>query len=319
MNAESAQQPQADGGAQPPGVQLKARREALGWSVEHVAEQLKLAPRQVSAIEDGDAAALPNLAVVRGFIRAYAKVVKLDAAPLVAMIEVNPVVSEDAAVAPARREISASFSADRFPSLTQRSSRRTGWIAGAVALVALAAFGAYQTGLISPALLAHTERAATRASVPPAGAAAAGVATPGVATPGVAPVETTLIKPGQEVAPLQSPTVPLVSVPVEGGSAPATPGTLAPAGAPVVAPAPVANNALVLNVRKDTWVEIRRVGGGAPLISRVVVAGSTETFDITEPALLIVGKPEVVAATLRGAPLELTAVPGKTLARVSIK
>lgn len=316
MNAESAQQPQADGGAQPPGAQLKARREALGWSVEHVAEQLKLAPRQVSAIEDGAADALPNLAVVRGFIRAYAKVVKLDAAPLVAMIEVNPVVSEDAAVAPARREISASFSADRFPSLTQRSSRRTGWIAGAVALVALAAFGAYQTGLISPALLAHTERAATRASAPPASAA----------VPGVAPVETTLIKPGQEVAPLQSPTVPLVSVPVEGGSAPATPGPLAPVvpagpavAAPVVAPAPVVNNALVLNVRKDTWVELRRVGGGAPLISRVVVAGSTETFDITEPVLLIVGKPEVVGATLRGAPLELTAVPGKTLARVSIK
>ncbi|OFA07755.1 hypothetical protein JAB9_05050 [Janthinobacterium sp. HH107] len=77
-------------------------------------------------------------------------------------------------------------------------------------------------------------------------------------------------------------------------------------------------NALVLKVEQDSWVEIRRPGA-SPLISRMVKAGSTETFDITGPATLVVGKPGVVQATLRGAKLELPTVAGGTISRVSIK
>nr|WP_314607680.1 helix-turn-helix domain-containing protein [uncultured Janthinobacterium sp.] len=300
------------------GAQLKAQREALGWPVEQVADQLKLAPRQVIALEEGDMAALPNLAVVRGFVRAYAKVVRLDAAPLVAMIEVHPAPAQDPA-APVRREISATFSESRFPSMTQRSSNQTPlWIAGAVAVVVAAAFGAYKLGYVPASLLSsHTEKEAAHADV--------------------GPVETTLIKPGQDLTPVQTPSVPLISVPPPPGNdtqtgAPASAAASVPAAA-VPAPAPAAAavtppaadaapavgaNALVLKVEQDSWVEIRRPGS-APLISRMVKAGSTETFDITGPATLVVGKPGVVQATLRGAKLELPTVAGGTISRVSIK
>ena len=121
MNSEWAETPQQQpqGNLASAGAQLKAQREALGWPVEQVADQLKLAPRQVIALEEGDMAALPNLAVVRGFVRAYAKVVRLDAAPLVAMIEVHPAPAQDPA-APVRREFSATCCESRFPSMTQR-------------------------------------------------------------------------------------------------------------------------------------------------------------------------------------------------------
>ncbi|WP_409028156.1 helix-turn-helix domain-containing protein [Janthinobacterium sp. SUN098] len=307
------------------GAQLKAQREALGWPVEQVADQLKLAPRQVIALEEGDMAALPNVAVVRGFVRAYAKVVRLDAAPLVAMIEVHPAPAQDPA-APARREISATFSESRFPSMTQRSSNQTPiWIAGAVAVVVAAAFGAYKLGYVPASLLS----------------AQAGKET---AHAEVGPVETTLIKPGQDLTPVQTPSVPLISVPPPPGNdtqtgAPAAAAASAPAAAavpPAAVPAPatattaavtppaaaavpaVGANALVLKVEQDSWVEIRRPGA-SPLISRMVKAGSTETFDITGPATLVVGKPGVVQATLRGAKLDLPTVAGGTISRVSIK
>ncbi|CDG84077.1 transmembrane protein [Janthinobacterium agaricidamnosum NBRC 102515 = DSM 9628] len=301
---------------------------ALGWSIEQVADQLKLAPRQVIALEDGDTAALPNLAVVRGFVRAYAKVVKLDAAPLVAMIAVNQEPAQEAA--PARREISASFSESRFPSLTQRSSNKAGWIAGAVLVAALAAaFGAYKMGYIPPSLLAHADKDAVHAPAVGTGA-----------------VETTLVKPGQDLSPLPSPTnsVPLISVPPPAGDsaaatsnvapaiAPAVPATAVPAPAPAATPAaaPVAApaagtdaaaaaNALVLTTTQDSWIEVRRSAGGAPLMSRLVKAGSTETVNVTEPVLLVVGKPAGVQATLRGAPLTLTPVPGGTTSRLNLK
>jgi cytoskeletal protein RodZ len=70
-----------------PGAQLATARNALGWTVEQVASQLKLAKRQIVAIEADDLASLPEPAVVRGFIRAYAKLLKLDAAPLLALID----------------------------------------------------------------------------------------------------------------------------------------------------------------------------------------------------------------------------------------
>jgi cytoskeleton protein RodZ len=328
MNSEWAESPKDQGSSSlaTPGAQLAAQREAMGWTVEQIADQLKLAPRQVKALEAGDYAALPNMAVVRGFVRAYAKVVKIDATPLVAMIEVVSPTSHEAA--PPRKEIAATFSESRFPSMTQRSSGPAGWLVGVAVVVAVAAAGvyAYQSGMIPATLFQRSEApaSATTEAVKPAELA-------------IAPIETKTVAPGAETAPLQSPGVPLISVPPQGGTAPAdapaagaaatpaatTPATAAPA-APVAQVSPpaaapgAAGSQLVLEVTEDSWVEIRRPGT-TPLISRLVKAGSTETFDIKDPALLIVGKPGGVKATLGGAPLALPPVAGGTISRVNIK
>jgi cytoskeleton protein RodZ len=317
-NSEWAEPPKGQGSSlATPGAQLAAQREAMGWTVEQIADQLKLAPRQVKALEAGDYAALPNMAVVRGFVRAYAKVVKIDATPLVAMIEVVSPTSHEAA--PPRKEIAASFSESRFPSMTGRSSSGpAGWLVGVAVVVAVAAAGAYawQTGLIPATLFERSKEApasATTEAVKPADT--------------VAPIETTLVKPGDVSAPVQSTNVPLISVPPQTApaAADAAPATT-PATAPVAPPAPAAaaaapaaaGNQLVLKVTEDSWVEIRRPGTTS-LISRLVKAGSTETFDIKDPALLIVGKPGGVEATLGGVPLPLPPVAGGTISRVNIK
>lgn len=332
MNSEWAESPQEQGstGKATPGALLAAQREAMGWTVEQIAEQLKLAVRQVKALEAGDYAALPNMAVTRGFVRAYAKVLKMDAAPLVAMIEIAQPTSPEVVVAP-RKDLAASFSESRFPSMTGRSSGPAGWLVGLAAVVVVGAAGAYayQAGLIPASLFEQKEEAKP------------------VETPAI---ETTLVKPGEETAPLLSPNVPLISVPPQGEQAAAAPGAAgvapaapaqapapaaaapvaaAPAATPAPAPAPAAVAApaapvagagqqLVLKVSEDSWVEIRRPGTTS-LISRVVKAGSTETFDIKDPALLIVGKPGGVEATLGGAPLALPTIPGGTISRVNIK
>ena len=60
------------------GAALRAAREAAGLSIDDVAQQLKLAPRQVQALEDDDYARLPGRTFVRGFVRNYARFVRLD-------------------------------------------------------------------------------------------------------------------------------------------------------------------------------------------------------------------------------------------------
>lgn len=61
------------------GALLRAAREAAGLSVEAVAQQLKLSPRQVRALEGDDFAGLPGRTFVRGFVRNYARLLALDA------------------------------------------------------------------------------------------------------------------------------------------------------------------------------------------------------------------------------------------------
>lgn len=331
---EQADQPAAPGNASGiPGKTLQSQRETMGWSVEQVADQLKLAPRQVLALEAGDYASLPSPAVTRGFVRAYAKLLRIDAAPLVSMIELNMPpearAGAQSAMAAARREQKpAAFSETRFPINGKRRGLPLGWIA-AVVIVAGAAVAAWQFDLI-PSLNRDVESGDTMVLENPA----AGVVAPGVAAPGAAaPVQQGLI----------NPSVPLISVPSPSsqGAAPAgapttapttpTAPAAAPAAAPVTAPAtatpaPVAAapaaagaNTLVLNVRADSWIEVRPSSGGRPLISRLVKAGSTESVEVAGPVNLTVGVPGAVTATLRGANVPLPQQPGKTIARVALK
>jgi cytoskeleton protein RodZ len=334
MTSERADQPAAPDNPPSlhgvPGQTLAAQREAMGWSVEQVADQLKLAVRQVIALEAGDYASLPSPAVTRGFVRAYAKLVKLDPAPLVAQIAMETEPAPDtSAVTATRRPTPASFSESRFPSHGKRSSLPLGWIAGGIVVVAAAAAGAWHFGLVPGS---QRNEAATITVTPPA---ANGVVT-----------ET----PGTTVEPVQNPSVPLISVPGPSATAPAAPatnpapgpvvnvpGTTATGAPPTTIPAPAATppvtqaptaaapaapagaNALVLNVREDSWIEVRPAKGGAPLLSRLVKGGSTETVNVEQPVRVVVGNPSGVTATLRGNAVALPPVPGKTLSRVNLQ
>ena len=82
--SDAVPMPQAAVPMPAPGAQLAAARELSGLSVADVARQLKLSPWQIEALESGDHRRLPGAVFVRGFIRNYARVVKLDAAPLLA-------------------------------------------------------------------------------------------------------------------------------------------------------------------------------------------------------------------------------------------
>jgi cytoskeleton protein RodZ len=96
----------------------------------------------------------------------------------------------------------------------------------------------------------------------------------------------------------------------------------AAATAAVAAPAPAAAsgaNALVLNVREDSWIQVTPAKGGAPLISRLVKGGSTETVNVDGPVRVIVGNPSAVSATLRGNAVALPPVPGKTISRINLQ
>lgn len=259
-----------------PGELLAARRHELRWTLEEVSQRLKLAPRQITALEANDFASLPGMASVRGFIRSYAKLLELDPVTLLAMLsnEANPAIDP---IILRRPLPSRGFPGRRYapPSVHRRGSRRLSGLALLVMVfVGALAFAAYRHGL------------------PTISFDVSGVST--------------LLDSWKDLA--DSTTSESTDQPLS-----------ASADAAVAEQKSVDPSRLLeLKLREDAWVEISALNGNK-LVSRLMKAGTTERFDMSEPVVLVVGNANGVDASLRGQPLNLRAVARDNVSKLSLK
>ncbi len=295
------------------GAQLASKREQLGWSVPDVASHLKLAPRQIDAIEADNYAALPTMVMTRGFIRSYAKLLGLDAAALLATI--SPAVASQPAASPIHSQLSTPFSESPFH-LMGRSKFAYKWLVVLAVLLLLLAVAIRMDVVpgLQNAIQSLSEKSAasatggedSKASVPAAtelqaadaAANAALTAAPTAAANGV-------VAPEASVNAVPATTATNVAINTAANAAAANPAT-------------ASGGELVLNFRQDSWVEIKRADNTV-LISRLVKAGSTESVDMSQPVNVIIGNLAGVDASLRGAPLDLKAGSKTNVARVTLK
>ena len=291
-----------------PGARLAALREERGWTVEQVASQLNLAPRQIQAIEHDDYPALPGMAIVRGFVRAYAKLLKVDAAPFLADLGGETVLAHDPLMP--QKSLSTPFADSRMPSLTERPGLSSKWVVGALLLVLLAVgiwatrHGGEQTTVPVPSAPASTESV-----TPTAGADESKPASE-------ARSESTPAAPAENSAPSVSES----QLPQQAAVQAPVPPTAAPEQVVVpAAPAEGGKDALQLKVREESWIEIRRSADNSVLLSRIMKPGETEIIQVTEPIAVVVGNAAGVDASLRGAPLELKASSRSNVARLTVK
>ena len=82
--------------AETPGSVLRSARIARGLSIVDVTHAIKFGARQIEALERDDFDKLPGNTFVRGLIRSYGKFLRLDEAPLLALLsrQLEPVESE---------------------------------------------------------------------------------------------------------------------------------------------------------------------------------------------------------------------------------
>lgn len=311
----------AEQGQPTPGMQLAMRRQEWNWTVEQVASQLNLAPRQILAMEADDYGALPGMAVARGFIRSYAKLLKLDSGPMLAQIAKAPGSMEQSI--PLRRAIpSTTFQPHRGATRARQGGPLKVLLVSGVVIAAVLAVTVFSqreqlAGFMPAPLTGLLERAPAAADAPVAGGPADGKV-----------LDTDVAAPLHQAEPASQP-----------GAAAQAPAGMTPelsppranvaaaSPAPVVSTAPAAStpasaaqssNSLVLSMRQDSWVEVRRADN-TTITSRVMRAGSTETFELTGPLSVTVGNASGVNATVRGTPLDLAATTRNNVARISIK
>lgn len=301
------------------GSQLGGRREQLGWSVAEVASHLKLAPRQIEAMEADNYAALPTMVMTRGFIRSYAKLLDLDVSDALAAI--SPAAAMQPVRATAHGQLSTPFSESRF-SLMGRSKFAYKWLVVlAVALLLLAvAIRLDVLPVVQNTLQSLSEKSAASAT-----ASTTASTSEEAAAASSANADT---QAADKEANAALTAAPAAAVPATDGATVAGVGVNAAAASPVAAnggatatvntASPAAGGELSLNFRQDSWVDIKRADNTV-LISRLVKAGGTETVDMSQPVSIIIGNIAGVDATLRGAPLDLKAGSKTNVARLTLK
>lgn len=121
--------------AEPIGSTLKQRREARHLSIAQVAEQTRIRPHYLQALENDDLSAIPSMAQARGFLRNYSEFLGLNLDQLSSaarltekQLPTSPAASTPEPLpAPAPSNSSASDSQPRpsfFDSLRDRFARR---------------------------------------------------------------------------------------------------------------------------------------------------------------------------------------------------
>lgn len=277
-----------------PGRVLAEARERRNQTVAEIAQQLKLSPNQIEALEADDYARLPGAVFVRGFVRNYARLVDLDGEALVARLELSQT---------ATTAINAVPHSQNIPFQDTRSAR---WplLAAAVALLAAIV-------LIFEWLMPDAAEVPASASAPvavplpvnPAPVLSVVEATETVA-PAAPPVDVSAVQAVSSSAISAAATPPAVAVPavIAPVASPAVPSATA---APVAAkPAAAGGSELRFVFERQSWVEVRDRNDRV-VFSQLNPAGAMQTVQGAAPLNVVIGNAAGVKLSYKGKAVDL--------------
>lgn len=296
---------------------LRAERKL---TVADVAQRLKYAVRQIEALEAEEFSRLPGTTFVRGMVRGYAKLLEIDAEPLLKSLEARQI--------PGAATVDLRAKRVPFPDGTRRR-RGTRLYAVMSALVLVAVGGVlyewHSGGLPLPKRSAPAELADADAAQVPASreAASAPVTRVQAEKPAAAPTReipkaaTSLAQnsaqparpAGTAASAAPTPKIASAAAPAPStANAPPTPAKTAGSAAP----APVAKDVksipgqgrIVMEFDDDAWVEIND-GDGKLLMAQLNHAGSRRVVSGHPPFSVVIGNAASVHVVYNDRPLDL--------------
>jgi cytoskeleton protein RodZ len=275
------------------GAGLKAAREARGLSISEVAQQLKFAPRQLEALEQERFDLLPGGTFVRGMVRSYARLLKLEPEPLLEAIA-------DRFQAPDANNLAARYSQ---PVPFSDSARRSTFVYLGVSLAVLG------LGSIIAYQWYREHNAATQlASKRTAEKRAVAATKPAPAVPAVASAPRAQPKTIEE-APRAEPAT--VKVATE------RPPAMEKAASPM-AKAPAGLHRLVIRCEEEAWIEVKD-SNERMLVSSLNPKGAERVVQARGPLTLVIGNAAHVRVTHNDRPVDLAPHTKLAIARLTLQ
>jgi len=271
------------------GYTLAQARVRAGLSVEQAAARLRLHARQLRAIESEDLQALPAAAYISGFVRNYARELKIDPAALLEDLNAKLKIRGLDAPAPQPGPVDGVH----VPTLDDRGWRQLVLAGIVMALVCAGLIGLW---------MAHSRPRSGDSAAAPARAIAVPPATAAAPeAPATAAAPSAAVTPTASDSGVSAATPPAAPV----SSAGAAPAPAASPPAPLAAvPAGPAMSGLVLRFNERSWVEVSQPNGRV-LLSRNGEAGSIELLNTAAPMILVVGRADAVQVEYRGQAVNL--------------
>lgn len=263
---------------------LREAREAQGMSPGDAAHALKLTLRQVEALETDAFQQLPGVAFTRGFLRNYARLVKVAPAPLMEAFDQRH----------ARVEVTLAPVSNARGAMPSGGAGRPSTVIPA-ALVALGLLAIVVAGWYfdwfrpSPS---EAESPRVELASPP--------------VPEVPPMAVPQTEPD---GPVQA------EIP---GAAPAPVADVAPPAPLAEAKAPDGLERLVFTFDQDAWVEVRD-GSDTIIFSRINKAGTSQEVQGRGPFALVVGNAPSVKLSRNGQAVDLASYTKVSVARLKLQ
>ena len=264
------------------GERLKLAREAAGLSLDHVAQQLKLASRQVKALEDERFDELPGRTFSRGFVRNYARLLNLDADDLLSRL---PETVRPPLHAPSLHSTAATIA--ELPTTAPQRSGFVRWLIPLLLVACIVGAAAYEWRRNGFAT------ASDQAGLPASRSVDAATT----------PLPNSLVAAVQPHPPPPAPQAPL---PDERAGATPRPVPAAEMEAP-----------LVLTYNAPSWTEIRDRSGQL-LVSRLIAQSTVESVRGDAPFELTLGNADAVSVVYLGKPVDLGPYTRQNVARVTL-
>ena len=308
-----------------PGAILAAKRIEAGISEEQIAARLKMTLRQLHYLETDDYEALHGIAISRGFVRAYARVLQIDPEPLVARFS-DGKTSASAVSA----KVSAQRSGQPFVRNQMPFRKRQNWTGKFIILlvvVIVAVIVAWNMKLFSfDGRFGKKETAETTVSAEvPSSRENKPVAPVREADNADAALQGSGEK--QTVQPVGADSgstatggpVPATSQPVTTGDNRAVPVSAIAETEKDVSPATGTKPSLLtLDFREKSWVQVQKKDGSV-ITEYMGKPGEQRRLEIGEPVTVIVGYAPGVRMEFRGAPVDLASSTINSVARVNLK
>lgn len=270
------------------GAQLRRAREARGMTVEGVGAAIKLAPRQVEAIEADAYAELMNPTYARGFIRNYAALIGLDPKALLAQLDQQQVRATPQLVE----------QADVGVAMPVQSSRRK-WLLPLLALSVpvVVAIALYVWSEFWTAPRGESVQVEQEAVMPPSDA---------VAEPQTEPATPSVDAQASD------------AVATEATLAAALPDAPPPSAESAGAPPVTGQRQLAFTFTADSWVEIRDAQDRI-ILSELNRAGSSRSVGAVFPVSLVIGNAKSVRLSIDGTPHDLAPATKVDVARLRLE
>lgn len=329
-----------------PGELLRTAREKSGLSKGDVATRLRMAVRQIDALEKADYNSLPSGTFLRGFVRNYAKVVQADSVKAIQLLEQThsiAAVSKPTAIVLPNQDIKINIGPREIAS----PKVRIAMVAGVMLLLAgavwywwefirpnLAEGGRPKSGTanttdvvaaaeVTPPVTLTTEPASIMPTPLPDGAGPMAIVSDLVAidVAANAPKESGgLPSKASVLQPMTTPISPTAQA--TASVAPNLKSKTAPsaaiATAPIAAPRAAGTGMLGFTFSGDSWVEVTD-STGKTILSRRYKAGDVDEVVGRVPFSVVVGKAGVTRMAYNGKEVNLAPHTKLSVARITVK